>query len=130
MNTPIGSSFTVPTACASAKSPRTKAHRHGSNFGSSSKTGGTIDRFFNPMWADNTTGAIFPKEVYLSDATIMGVQHYYLARMLLTAHDPNVPKLGPGRIAALEKSNVEIKAMVRTICGIAEVRLASPGDFG
>lgn len=87
--------------------------------------------FFQPIFeAEADEGAAgaggFPKEVHLSDATIMGVQHYYLARMLLTAHDPNVPKLGPGRIAAFRRSDLEIKAMVRTVCGIAVVSFTVP----
>lgn len=65
-------------------------------------------------------------EVHCNSAVVTGVQHYYLAKMLLAAHNPKMPKLGPGRRLAFASMNSEIEEMVRTIVGLAEVRRPWP----
>lgn len=79
--------------------------------------------YFRPVWAGtkSDTAGFFPYEMYLNDAVVTGLQHYYLAHILLTAHNPETPRLGPARVAASRETNDEIKQTVRTICGIAEV---------
>ncbi|GAW21369.1 hypothetical protein ANO14919_108880 [Xylariales sp. No.14919] len=61
-----------------------------------------------------------PESNYISDAVVTGLQHYYLARLVLEAHNPMALKLGPGRKIHLDKIDHEMKRMVRTICGIAK----------
>ena len=76
---------------------------------------------FHPMYTDNGQDGFFPEELYLNDAIVTGVQHYYLAQVLMAAHNPKAPKLGPGQAMAFRATNEEIKKTVRLICGIAEV---------
>lgn len=77
--------------------------------------------YFQPLWADSESETFFPREMYLNDAVVTGLQHYHLARILLTAHNPTIPKLGPGQVKAATAMSEEIKQVVRVICGIAEV---------
>lgn len=63
---------------------------------------------------------LFPEIWLLSDAAITGLQHYYLGRMLLTAHTPKIPRLGRARRATLQKMDEEIKRNVCMLVGIAE----------
>jgi hypothetical protein len=80
--------------------------------------------FYGPVWAtDANSDVLFPQQMYVSDAAVIGVLHYHLARMLLAAHNPKTPRLGPGRVTAMRESNEEIKSIVRVICGITEVCL-------
>ncbi|KAI0167894.1 hypothetical protein BJ166DRAFT_243096 [Pestalotiopsis sp. NC0098] len=70
----------------------------------------------------------FPDLTYISDEVLTGMQHYYLARLVLEAHSPKTPRLGPARRLALETVNEELKRLVRVICGIAESNpQAAPG---
>lgn len=86
--------------------------------------------YFQPAWASEPeSNGIFPTEIYLSDAVVTGLQHYHLARILLIAHNPEMPKLGPGQVSAFRKTNDEIKKTVRVICGIAEVQIPPPPQF-
>jgi hypothetical protein len=62
----------------------------------------------------------FPDITYISDEVLTGMQHYYLARLVLEAHNPETPRLGPARREALEAVNQRIKKLVRIICGSAE----------
>ncbi|QDS73628.1 hypothetical protein FKW77_002104 [Venturia effusa] len=55
-----------------------------------------------------------------------GMLHYRLTRILLTAHSPKIPRLGPGQRAALREADEEIKNDVRTICGIAQSNECPP----
>ncbi|KAI4601847.1 hypothetical protein KJ359_010712 [Pestalotiopsis sp. 9143b] len=51
----------------------------------------------------------FPDMTYISDEVLTGMQHYYLARLVLEAHSPKTPRLGPARRLALESVNEELK---------------------
>ncbi|POR31152.1 Uncharacterized protein TPAR_08639 [Tolypocladium paradoxum] len=75
---------------------------------------------FYPMYGDDSSAEPFPVEQYLNDAVVTGIQHYYLTRILMAAHNPKAPKLGPGQAGAARETNREIKRIVRQICGIAE----------
>ncbi|KAH8898908.1 hypothetical protein GQ53DRAFT_635294, partial [Thozetella sp. PMI_491] len=75
---------------------------------------------FQPIWSDQSESGFFINEVYLNAPVVMGVQHYHLARMLLIAHDPSAPRLGPGLVHAFRAINEDIKKIVRLVCGIAE----------
>ena len=75
---------------------------------------------FTPVYykeADQDSG--FPDMWLLNDEITIGWQHYYIAKLLLCAHNPRLPCLGPGRAAALRATDEEIKQYVRVLCGIA-----------
>lgn len=63
---------------------------------------------FSPMFYREPDGVnnIFPEIWLLCDAVTTGLQHYHLAKILLTAHNPKVPRLGPGQKQALTKMDV------------------------
>ncbi|KAF2808889.1 uncharacterized protein BDZ99DRAFT_389299, partial [Mytilinidion resinicola] len=71
----------------------------------------------------------FPEVWLLSDSVVTGLQHYHLARILLTAHNPKVPRLGPAQRAALKVMDEEIKTDVRTLCGMAESNSKTPPNY-
>lgn len=63
---------------------------------------------FSPIYYREPHGEanVFPEVWLLSDAVTTGLQHYHLAKILLTAHNPKVPRLGPGQKQALTKMDV------------------------
>lgn len=79
---------------------------------------------FRPMYYDEKNG-IFPEVVFLNNAVVTGVLHHYLVEILLAAHNPKVPKLGPSHSKHLRKVDEEIKRNVLMVCGIAEVSCSS-----
>ncbi|KAK4945527.1 hypothetical protein LTR66_014378 [Elasticomyces elasticus] len=72
---------------------------------------------------------VFPEIWFLSDAIVTGLQHFYLAKILLSAHNPKIPKLGPGRAAALRAMDEEIRHDVKILCGMASSNLKSPPNL-
>lgn len=75
---------------------------------------------FTPIYfKEADEDSVFPEVWFLNDEIIIGWQHYYIAKLLLSAHDPKVPRLGPGRASALRAIDEEIKDYVRLLCGIA-----------
>lgn len=75
---------------------------------------------FNPVYykaADQDSS--FPEIWILSDDILIGWQHYYIAKLLLCAHNPRVPRLGPARAATVLAMDEELKDYVRILCGIA-----------
>jgi hypothetical protein len=78
---------------------------------------------FHPMYineSDDVPGN-FPQALYLNDAVVTGVLHYLLIKVLLAAHNPRTPKLGPGQAKAAKTINEEIRKTVKMVCGVAEV---------
>ena len=75
---------------------------------------------FSPMFfREPDADSVFPECWFLSDEIIIGWQHYYVAKLLLCAHSPKVPRLGPARTMALQAIDEELKHYVRLLCGIA-----------
>lgn len=64
-------------------------------------------------------GEVFPQIWYLADTHVSGLLYLDLARILLIAYDPTVPRLGPGVAAALRGISARIRDIVLRICGIA-----------
>lgn len=86
-----------------------------------------------PMTPEPDGSAFLPEITFLSDAAVTSTQHYYLARLILAAHNPKTPKLGPARRVALEGVNEQAKQIVRIICGMAVVSIFAwwlEGIFG
>ena len=76
---------------------------------------------FRPLYAEESRDGVLPSEQYLNDAVVTGIQYYHLAQIIMAAHNPNIPKLGPGHLVTTREINDEIKKTVRIICGIAKV---------
>lgn len=62
----------------------------------------------------------FPEVWYAGDEYVVGLQHFHLSRILLSSYNPSVPRLGPGRAAALKAMDHEIREHVRILCGICQ----------
>ncbi|TRX92108.1 hypothetical protein FHL15_006975 [Xylaria flabelliformis] len=75
---------------------------------------------FYSITVEEDGNQFLPEPKYISDAVVTGLQHYYLARLILEAHNPTAPKLGPARKMHLTKTDQEMKHIVRKICGIAK----------
>jgi hypothetical protein len=85
---------------------------------------------FAPIYyRDSGDGNCFPELWLVGDAVVTGLQHYYLARILLTAHDPNLPRLGPASKSALRRMDEDIRSYVRKICGMALSNPRAPPNF-
>ncbi|GKZ37417.1 hypothetical protein AbraIFM66950_008940 [Aspergillus brasiliensis] len=84
---------------------------------------------FDPLYyrpANILKGQIFPVLWYLDDCIVTGIQHWHLARLLLTVFDPTVPRLGPGRKPAVARRETEVKHHVFSLCGIAISNKTAP----
>jgi hypothetical protein len=85
---------------------------------------------FSPMFfKEAQEGEAFPAIWLLNDAVTTGLQHYHLGRILLSAHNPKAPRLGPAGKAAVERADDEIRAHVRTICGMALSNSQTPPNL-
>lgn len=70
--------------------------------------------YYEPASEDN----VFPEMWFSCDEIVVGLQHYYLAKMLLSAHNPTIPRLGPRGVVALRELENDIRDQVLTLCGI------------
>lgn len=61
----------------------------------------------------------FPEVVYLSNMAVTGVLFYRLGRLLLKAHDPSTPRVGPFSRQALLEVDEEMVTELKLICGTA-----------
>lgn len=62
---------------------------------------------------------VFPEIWLLNDCHAAAHQHYLICQILLKAHDPRTPQLGPRRSEAVDSTSRVIRGHVRDICGIA-----------
>jgi len=62
---------------------------------------------------------VFQEIWLLNDCHVAAHQHYLICQILLVAHDPRKPQLGPRRTEAVESINRIIREHVREICGVA-----------
>jgi len=72
---------------------------------------------FTPIYfreADLQNGMAFPELWFVGDEILTGLHHYHLSRILLSAYNPNIPRLGPRRAAA----DATIRDHVRYLCGM------------
>ncbi|KAI9897384.1 hypothetical protein N3K66_007240 [Trichothecium roseum] len=66
----------------------------------------------------------FPQVWFLNDAVAAASQYHHLARTLLVAYNPRVPRLGPAKKAAARWTDQQIQNDVKIICGTAESKSA------
>ncbi|KAI0102101.1 hypothetical protein GGR51DRAFT_295616 [Nemania sp. FL0031] len=62
----------------------------------------------------------FPEIMFLNDCAMAAWQYYHLTRLLLTAYNPNAPRIGTNYRAASKSMDNDIKSDVNILCGIAE----------
>lgn len=77
---------------------------------------------FLPIYSDapnKENGEIFPRKWYMNDCHILAEQSVGLIKILLTAYDPSVARVGPGQRRAMESIDTKLKSAVLDICGIA-----------
>ncbi|KAJ4263896.1 hypothetical protein NW762_005933 [Fusarium torreyae] len=84
---------------------------------------------FHPMYINADGPGNFPQVLYLNDAVVTGVLHYLLIQVLLAAHNPKIPKLGPGQAKASKLINEEIRNTVKMVCGVAESNQRNPTGY-
>ncbi|KAJ0307727.1 hypothetical protein Brms1b_009847 [Colletotrichum noveboracense] len=98
---------------------------------------------FLPIFVENPPNeGVFPEILLINDSVVVGLQFYHLNRILLTAHNPNVPRLGKNLKLAAQTLDVgflsfitypdigmlnfgalvqnEIINDIKIMCGIAE----------
>ncbi|KAM0332905.1 hypothetical protein ACHAPQ_005504 [Fusarium lateritium] len=84
---------------------------------------------FYPMYINEDASGNFPQVLYLNDAVVTGVLHHLLIQVLLAAHNPRTPKLGPGQAKAAKSINEEIRKTVKMVCGVAESNQRNPTGY-
>ncbi|KAB8223602.1 hypothetical protein BDV33DRAFT_188710 [Aspergillus novoparasiticus] len=75
---------------------------------------------FNPIYLrqpDRSRAEVLPELWFLDDCIVTAIQHWHLARILLAAFDPRVPRLGPDRRAVVGRREAEIKESMFVLCG-------------
>ncbi|KAK1856016.1 arca-like protein [Colletotrichum chrysophilum] len=76
---------------------------------------------FLPIFVENPPNeGVFPEILLINDSVVVGLQFYHLNRILLTAHNPNVPRLGKNLKLAAQTLDNEIINDIKIMCGIAE----------
>lgn len=75
---------------------------------------------FEPLYAreqrgEATPGHSFPEIHVLSDTVALGLQLYYLARILLIAYDPAIPRLGLGSYVARRSIDVSPSSVLSCV---------------
>lgn len=74
---------------------------------------------FEPIFErppDSERGEVWPELWFLSDCHVTAVQHFDLSKILLTTHDPRIPRLGPSHRVAMKRIEVSLKEL-QTIKG-------------
>lgn len=67
-----------------------------------------------------------PQQWHLDTVHVMARQHILLAQILLTAHDPTIPRLGPAQRPRLAAADARIRKHVRLLAGLAVSNATSP----
>ncbi|KAJ5629734.1 hypothetical protein N7528_003391 [Penicillium herquei] len=87
---------------------------------------------FSPIYhqaPDSSKQEVFPQIWFMGDCHVIAIQHWHLARILLAAFDPRVPRMGPNQKKAAATIEAEIKHHVFNLCGIGFSNKAAPGPI-
>ncbi|KAL0932155.1 arca-like protein [Colletotrichum truncatum] len=69
----------------------------------------SVPETFLPIYFNPSTGnAPFPEVLFLTESVVVGLQFYHLNRILLMAHNPNMPRLGKNQKLAARALDVRI----------------------
>ncbi|KAH8669099.1 hypothetical protein BX600DRAFT_461227 [Xylariales sp. PMI_506] len=75
---------------------------------------------FEPVLVqEQSDGDVFPDIYLLSDAVALGLQYYYLARLLLISCDPALPQFGAQRFSTRRSITNMLLNDLKVVCGIA-----------
>lgn len=77
---------------------------------------------FDPIYfrtRDAKTGRFFPEVCYATDEHVAAAHFFYMAKLLLTTHDPSLPRIGPRMKPAAAAMQETALSYVRTLVGIA-----------
>ena len=77
---------------------------------------------FDPIYfrtLDPTNGRYFPEVCYATDEHVAAAHFFYLSKLLLTIHDPNLPRIGPRMKSATVEMQKTALSYVRNLVGIA-----------
>ena len=47
----------------------------------------------------------------------MGAQYHNIAALLLASYNPEIPRVGPGRLLAVQHMECQIRGIVKELCG-------------
>ncbi|KAK5678755.1 hypothetical protein LTS10_009199 [Elasticomyces elasticus] len=72
-----------------------------------------------PYYVDHSPRSALPNLSFVADWHTMGSMYNLLASLLLEAHDPTLPRLGPSRRMAVASADEEIRKSTLTMAGIA-----------
>lgn len=87
---------------------------------------------FDPIYfrtRDPSNGRYFPELCYVTDEHVAAAHFFYLAKLLLTTHDPNLPRIGPRMKSATLAMQETALSHVRTLVGIAVCNSFIPARF-
>ncbi|RDW85299.1 hypothetical protein BP6252_02889 [Coleophoma cylindrospora] len=82
----------------------------------------TKPQFFAPLWSesrDEQSSSPFPCIIMMSPSQVNGMQHYCLARILLTTYDPKLSKLGFDTRKDRKLSEETLLLHLRQVIGLA-----------
>ena len=69
--------------------------------------------------SDSLAGRYFPEVCYLTNEGLLASHFYYLSKLLLTTHDPTLPRIGPDVKTAMEGMQDTALCYVRKMVGSA-----------
>lgn len=87
---------------------------------------------FDPIYfrtQDPQNGRYFPEVCYVTDEHVAAAHFFYLAKLLLTTHDPSIPRIGPRMKSATVAMQETALSHVRTLVGIAVCNNFTPARF-
>ncbi|ORY54974.1 uncharacterized protein BCR38DRAFT_145409 [Pseudomassariella vexata] len=74
---------------------------------------------FDPFYSKKRVAPqAFPEIWHHSSCHVIGIQHHILAQLFLAQFDPNVPRVGTKRGAAIKRMTQHIEHLMRQLCGI------------
>ena len=78
---------------------------------------------------DLQNGRFFPEVCYITDEHVAAAHSFYMAKLLLTIHDPDLPRIGPRMKSVALTMQETALSYVRTLVGIAVCYTWVPARF-